>query len=61
MQAEHVADFRALRVVARAAGETFQFDGGFRMRFGQLPGRDLRAEAIEKLDQDFEIRIHSSC
>ena len=59
MQAEHVANLRALRVAAFAAGKAFEFDRGLRVRFGQLVSRDLRPKAIEKVDQDFEIRIHS--
>ena len=58
MNAQHVADFCALGVVALSAGKPFEFCRGFRLRFGPLPGRHLGAEPIQEVDQDFEIRIH---
>ncbi len=59
MEAQHVANLRALRVAAFAAGKALEFDRSLRVRVGQLARRDLRPKAIEKVDQDFEIRIHS--
>ena len=60
MKAKHVADFGALGVGACAARKTFELYRGIGVRLGQLPGCDLRPETIEKFDQDFEIRIHST-
>ena len=58
MKAEHVADFRALGVVALSAREPFEFRRGIRVRLGQLVAGYLRTEAVQEVDQDFEIRIH---
>lgn len=58
MNSQHVADFRALGIAALAAGKPFQLHCRIGLRLGQLAGSYLRAKAVEKLDEDFEIVIH---
>lgn len=59
MNAQHVANFCALNVVALTSGEAFEFYRRLRVRLGQLSRGNVRTKAVKELNEDFEIWIHS--
>ena len=59
MGTEEIADFGAFAIGAFAAGEAEDFAGGFRGGFGEMPAFRFRAEALQEVDEDGEIGVHT--
>lgn len=59
MNAEHLANLPSFVRIAAAFRKFQQPRGCFIGRLGKLMPGNLRAHLIEKIDQDFEVVVHS--